>query len=311
MTLKPFNLLAALLLSAAFWLAGLSPALAWNKAGHMVSGAIAYSELQQIDPAATQQVVSSLRQHPEFESRWADLLEGRSEDEQALYLFMLAARWSDDIRGNPQYDRPTWHYVNIPYRPDRPFPSEEPIGDGELPAALGKNLEMASGGGSEANQAIALCWLFHLVGDAHQPLHSTTFISDQYPEGDRGGTRFYVRATPTARTTISLHKYWDDLIIGSRRFQSARNRAIELRSRPEHQRDELPELAAAQFEEWIEESYTLSVEQVYQNGTLNGSTDREDGIALPLDYATTAKPTAERRIVLAGYRLADWLQENF
>ena len=35
-------------------------------------------------------------------------------------------------------------------------------------------------------RAIALAWLFHLVGDIHQPLHTAQLFTVDYPDGDRG-----------------------------------------------------------------------------------------------------------------------------
>jgi hypothetical protein len=35
-------------------------------------------------------------------------------------------------------------------------------------------------------KAGALGWLFHLVGDIHQPLHTTQLFTVDYPQGDRG-----------------------------------------------------------------------------------------------------------------------------
>ena len=45
----------------------------------------------------------------------------------------------------------------------------------------------------------------------------------------------------------------------------------------------------------------------YRGGALAGSSDRADGPVLPDGYAAAAKAAAERRVVLAGYRLADAL----
>jgi hypothetical protein len=75
--------------------------------------------------------------------------------------------------------------------------------------------------GSRCKRAVALCWVCHLVGDGHQPLHTVKLLTTQFPapEGDRGGTRFYIRVREGART-ISLHTFWDDLILGSERVQS-------------------------------------------------------------------------------------------
>ena len=35
-------------------------------------------------------------------------------------------------------------------------------------------------------KAVALAWLFHLVGDIHQPLHTAQLFTVEYPKGDRG-----------------------------------------------------------------------------------------------------------------------------
>jgi hypothetical protein len=39
-------------------------------------------------------------------------------------------------------------------------------------------------------------WLFHLVGDIHQPLHTVQLFTREYPNGDRGGNEICVRVTP-------------------------------------------------------------------------------------------------------------------
>ena len=129
------------------------------------------------------------------------------------------------------------------------------------------------------------------------------------PEGDRGGTRFYIRVGEGAHT-ISLHTFWDDLILGSERFQSVRNTATALRLQSDHARAQIPELRETRFEEWAkQESFSLAKDQTYHNGQLRGSTDKDQGEVLPADYIPTVKPLAERRIVLAGYRLADVLTQ--
>jgi hypothetical protein len=48
----------------------------------------------------------------------------------------------------------------------------------------------------------------------------------------------------------------------------------------------------------------LARDIAYAAGTLKGGTDRSDGPVLPNGYAKQAKAIAERRVVLAGYRLA-------
>jgi hypothetical protein len=56
-----------LLVGVLLLLVAVSSALPWNTAGHMVSGAIAYADLQQSRPLALAQVVALLKTHPHFE----------------------------------------------------------------------------------------------------------------------------------------------------------------------------------------------------------------------------------------------------
>ena len=95
-------------------LVAVSSALAWNKAGHMVAGAIAYADLQQNNPETLARVVALLKTHPHFATKWAPRLAQLhlTPEEHALSLFMLAARWPDDIREDPIFHHGPWHYIN-------------------------------------------------------------------------------------------------------------------------------------------------------------------------------------------------------
>jgi hypothetical protein len=287
-----------------------TPALAWNTAGHMVSGAIAYTELQAKAPQSVPRVIALLKKHPDYASKWQTQLSTVPQGDRDLYLFMLATRWSDDTRQTTE-DRPTWHYVNLPFKLGSTAATvpTSPAGEENILTALQQNRTLLDAPGTTPKKAIALTWIFHLTGDIHQPLHTTKAVSTQFPlpEGDRGGTHFYIRAKE-GRSTISLHKFWDDLILGSDRFQSVRNQAISLRQNADYQRDRLSELTETSFENWgKKESYKLAP-QVYEN--LQSGT-KTNGKVLPEGYTDTAKSIAERRMALAGYRLADYLKAAF
>jgi hypothetical protein len=304
-----------LLVSILILLVTVPSALAWNKAGHMVSGAIAYADLQQFTPETLTRVIALLKSHPQFQTKWAPRFAQLhlSSEEQELYLFMLAARWPDDIRGDPTFHHGAWHYINLPYKPEgqpTSVQTVDPPPDNIL-QAYQTNLDILRIPAPESTKAVALCWVFHLIGDVHQPLHTVALFTTQFPppEGDRGGTRFYIRAREGA-SIISLHTFWDDLILGSERFQSVRNTATALRLQPDHARAQLPELRETSFEQWAkQESFNLAKEHAYRNGQLRGSRDQQNGEVFPADYIATVKPLAERRIVLAGYRLADVLTQ--
>ncbi len=226
---------------------------------------------------------------------------------------MLAARWPDDVRRKyREYDRPKWHYVNIPYLPGE---NEALIPEGDsIITAFPENRSIVGSASADGKaRAVAVCWMLHLIGDTHQPLHTIKLVTKQFPEpeGDRGGTRFYIRVWPNA-STISLHKFWDDLILGSGKFQGARNKASKLRNNPALKRENFAEqLAVSSFNDWATATYRIAVEDAYRNGTLEGSNDKEDGVALPNSYSDKAKEIAERQIVLSGYRISDAMIKVF
>ena len=83
----------------------------------MASGAIAFDVLKAESPQTLAAVVALLKRHPQFGTRWEEKLTGLSEEDQGRHLFMLAARWPDDIRGNKKYDHPFWHFINYPFKP--------------------------------------------------------------------------------------------------------------------------------------------------------------------------------------------------
>ena len=277
----------------------------------MVTGALAYRDLMATSPQTAGRVVAILKQHPDYPTRWASKLNdpALSAAEQNEYLFMLAARWPDDIKtpGNP-YDHPTWHYVNFVYNPDAGIiRSDSTLATGEnFLQAYARNQEIVRSDAPDSAKAIALCWLFHLTGDVAMPLHTTALIDARFPGGDQGGNRFRIRVTPDAKT-INLHSFWDGMLLGADDYTSARNLAIEVgNGQP---RNQLPQLSNNSVTDWAKESFQLAQDNAYRSHTLQTGTDTE-GAVLPADYVNTVKPIARRQVTLAGYRLADELRAD-
>ncbi len=296
---------------AVFLVAG--PGSAWNRAGHMTMGAIAYDELHRTSPATVARVVAILRQHPQYESRWKSQIAGLGEQDQERYLFMLAARWPDDIRGDSAFDHPMWHYIDYPYKPPgQPVSVSAPAPDKEnLVEAFQRNAGVVHSAAPDAEKAVALCWIFHLLGDSHQPLHAVSLFTTQFPDGDRGGNLFFIRPDPSSSATQNLHAYWDNILLTEDTYDPARARAVALADA--HPRTSLDELAKpGDFEAWTrQESFDLAVSAAYRQGNLKGSSDKNQGTPLPPDYESEAKGIAERRLVLSAYRLADFLTKAF
>lgn len=289
-----------------------TPAAAWNRPTHMVTGAIAYQELAERDPATAANLVALLEQHPAYLSRWKSRLQGLDAQQRAERLFMLAARWPDDIRDDgdfQRYHRTRWHFVNLPYKPPgepASLRTREPY-DENILAALDANLRTLSSARDPADGAVALSWLLHLVGDIHQPLHVVQFFSRQFPDGDRGGNEMHVRTHSRTRTT-NLHALWDGLILRRDEYRDASQLATELRR--SYKRQQLDELGSdpRAWKSWAQhESLPLAREAAYLEGELEVSRDRDHGTRLPSGYLDSATAIAKRRVALAGYRLADLL----
>ncbi len=298
------------LLATALALTLHAPAQAWTRPGHMVTAAIAYDELAARDPKALQKLLLIAAQHPDrgpFE-----VAVGRATgDERARRLFMELARWPDDVRGGAQ-DHPTWHHALHPVIDPRSPPPKTPSGDsaGAADEAFALNVKVASDPKAPtADRAMAIAWVFHIAGDIHQPLHTAQLFSGRFPNGDRGGGLQHVR-DPKTGEPISLHWFWDDSVNRDGEPDQALARARDLTTR--YPRSAFPELghspaAAAAFSAWRNESYRLAGPLAYR-ADLVSADSAEKAPALPPAYVADVTAQAERRLTLAGYRLADIAQ---
>jgi S1/P1 Nuclease len=156
------------------------PASAWNIPGHMLSGIIAYQVLQQENPQTIEKVKAVLEKHPSYVNQWQARLQDAPAAERDMVLFMQAARWPDDIRmRDRQHHRGPWHYINFPFKPNGQ-PDSVQTRDPEqvnILTALAENESVVKNESDGKRRAIALAWLFHLVGDIHQPLHTAQLFT--------------------------------------------------------------------------------------------------------------------------------------
>lgn len=59
---------------------------------------------------------------------------------------------------------------------------------GPEPVALAENERVLKNQNDPERKASALAWLFHLVGDIHQPLHTAQLFTVDYPKATGVGT---------------------------------------------------------------------------------------------------------------------------
>lgn len=286
---------------------------AWSRSGHMITAAIAYDDLIARNPQIIAQIEEIMAKHPDRAAFEIVGGPGRGEA-RTRRIFLEMARWPDDIRTTP-FDHPTWHYASraiVDQRnPPSPLPGESHAGAAGEAFAL--NLRVASdSGATPAERAVALCWVFHLLGDVHQPLHTVDQVSARFPEGDRGGNLQFIR-DPRTSEFMNLHAYWDGIVRGNGESQEAIDNGRGLAAR--YPRSQFPQLKSATlatggFATWSNESFEIARKVAYRSDLSTGVSQAE-GKPLTDAYVTESTSAGERQIVLAGYRLADLLRGLF
>lgn len=307
-------------------------AQAFNALGHKVVAEIAW---RQLEPTDRQQIVAVLRRHPRFDADFAakmtdDVLRG-DKAVQDRWIFQQAATWPDLARRFPagerkKYNRPTWHYVNFPLfldpsdrralAPTLPvivsamYPTAIDTDDYNVLQAIAYSRAAIDSRAGADVKAVAYCWLFHLVGDLHQPLHSTALFSvRQFPKGDRGGNLI-----PLTRGR-NLHALWDNLL-GRRHFlRNVDKEVAELSDRRQY--GEVWKSATQEMDvmKWTEESHELAKSFVYSEVILNAvratpPDEQVKPITLSDAYLREAGHQARVRIIAAGLRLGALLRSG-
>jgi hypothetical protein len=274
------------------FLATASRVEAWHATGHTLVADVAYTSCDQETRA---RVIAVLRHHPMY-SNWVAERGAAGLDDEAT--FEEASLWPDKIRGTV-YSHPAWHFIDWPVSPEgRPGPA--PL-DENLRSALLQNIQaLRDPTFPPADRAISLCWIMHLVGDAHQPLHAATLVSLAFPEGDRGGNLF--RVVTGDKKPTNLHAIWDGAF-DSLQTERAWREAVP-RLMLDHPQNPTATSADLSPQVWIAESVQLAKTVVYAKELRSGTPT-----PIPEGYLLQVRKTAAARITSAGYRLARLLQD--
>lgn len=318
---------------------------------------IALLAWEKLDRDTRDRVGALLQQHPEFDPHFQEMMNkeiggSASVEQQQRWQFAQAAIWPDLVRppldGSPnpneKYHHASWHYLDLPvfadaeakskltmpklfwkWKPGMPDFIEQRLTAAQV---IDKAYQMIPDAGQpKSEQAVLLCWLFHVTGDLHQPCHTAALFSmNQFPKGDRGGNSVLLKDAPGD----NLHAYWDNLLGGpGSRFIDAENVCREMLA------DQALMQAASQNsltmdpQEWIQEGAAVAARDVYPDNLVklvlqsqpqeyvkNNFTYTAVG---PIDlgsegfkaYDTTARATARLRAAVAGLRLAKALETVF
>jgi len=282
-----------------------SLATAWNATGHRVVARIAWEHMT---PRARARAVALLLGGPGV-ANLASLrpAAGAAAERDALF-FMSAATWADLVKNRHEawnvYSHPTWHYADFYWDVVNGQPHDIP-GTGPDAENAGERItvfreELGSASVPDTAKAVDLAWLLHLVGDVHQPLHCSSRVTSRHPlpQGDRGGNAFHLD------DTRNLHAYWDDILDETVSLPTYED-SLAYATRIAHQLEVAfpPDSAAnaSDVDIWERESLHLAQTVVYA--------DLARGRVPSAAYLAQALNRAERQMALAGYRLANLLDD--
>jgi len=304
-----FTLLAALLVLVL----GARPAYAWDDFGHRLVARIAWDNMT---PQARARAIAILH-GAGADTGLRGTVSGTLTPQQQVDLFVFAATWPDVVRDTAQalrmekYHHPYRHYVDTFWRQDTDFGPIQAVDrrqDGDLLRDAPRLQSWLTSGNAE-QKALGLAWVLHLVGDIHQPLHASGRVTPLDPYGDAGGNDFKLEETnPQTHARRSLHSLWDGIMTSSiQRHSGESDAAFLARAAHEvaghHPRGEFAtELGQRDFREWAAASVAIARRSVYAAPLVRNQ-------AAPAAYRQAAFQAAEPRVALAGYRLADILNQ--
>ncbi len=309
-------------------------ALAWDSVGHRLSAAVAVGFLSDSNK---QQLGDILRQHPRYQQDFLDQMPASvaqsGSGQQLIWLLGQAAFWPDITRGLPdaerqKYNRANWHYIDGAWlRGKATIQGNSYVG---LPAftniageaasavrteaqvdnvmtALDYNSELLANRQTPAAQrALALCWVLHLFGDIHQPLHvGSLYSANVFPEGDRGGNGIVT-------DDGNLHARWDRALRSAGISRSLQ--IILTQQNPDL--DQTEQETNSDWSQWMQESRLILLESVYTQqmksaiAELDSSGGRLQEFTLDANYVAMMEETARQQLALAGRRIAHWFESN-
>lgn len=320
---------------------------AWWDGGHMLTAEVARLSLTPSEVAILEEVLFD----------WETSFPGTSS-------LSAAAIWADLLKCSHaasycHTERPPaisafsqWHFNDKPYNPDGlPLAWPSTAYDGEIMPHLWKGNPSATYLLSQAVRTFQMTksrwsvnymlrFALHLVGDVHQPLHTTEgFFNDttygELPHGDHGGNLIRIANPEVVGGASNLHAVWDSTgglygqvnwpLSESEQHALAANASAIMSAYPPHSlaigggggadaatlpgAEELTSCWSAGssgggcedvFLGWIDEMHAIALQSVYP-GAANGG-------MLNASYVANVRSTCQRQIALGGYRLAGFLR---
>ena len=209
--------------------------------------------------------------------------------------FADSCTWADDVRPN-RPETSAWHFINIKAGTsgaDLHRDCGDPAKRCVVWAIKNFTELLVKPGATKAEQAEALKFVGHFVGDLHQPLHAGRLE-------DLGGNNIrlsFFGDAGTERSAMNLHRVWDSML--PRRMNLVFPASVDALMA------DLTSAKAAQWANsdvmaWTNESYRIDEDFVYS--VANGG-------QIDQSYFDRAAPIVKERLQQAGVRLAFLLNE--
>ena len=308
---------AALLMSAITLFPALS-VFGWDDVGHKITAYIAW---QQMTPEVRERVIKILLAAPEDAQLSTFYLPYGSCTEEARRreFFIIAASWPDIIRDRnfpvryKKYHHSNWHYSDTLWtEKDGKIELVTSIpADGLAMDKIAEFTKLEQSDASDAEKAVGIAWLEHLIGDIHQPLHASGRVTDTEPKGDQGANLFLLTPKDTPRDKQeNLHWFWDSIVV--RAIPNANDSSDDEYIFPiardimkKYPFDKMQSrLDVDDPEQWKKESFEISSTKIYTPDLKRFEMPSEG-------YKRNALKIADERLALAGYRMAALFNKLF
>lgn len=279
------------LISICVLLALAGSSFAWSATPHMIMYAIARKDILPNVWNRMQQIFDYMPEKDVNFTNWYELV-----------------CWADDIKNAHLKAQEGWHFYDQPFY-DGIDPENATFVLNKAYSVvntLNQSIEYfkKSDNGVMFHKSFLLRNFIHFMGDMHQPLHCATRVTKKLPDGDRGGNLFLIK-----HHEKNLHALWDTMMgkiknvnrpLKADGINAIENWASTIRK--EFPREKFTEeLKVKDVWEMAKKIFEIAVNETYKEIVENEVPSEK--------YIAFRFQTCKKLIALAGYRLADFLNE--
>ena len=308
-----------------------SMAMAWNSPGHEIIALIAYEHLDDATRAKAIELLAPIRDftiiskascRKRFRAATCAIkTAGYLPTRPRGPIWCVPSKGAVNRQDVSEYSRPWWHFINEPVflndderrqlereikvnRRREPPQSDDDEFMNIVQAIKNSARIVRDTSAPKEKRSVHLCWILHLVGDSHQPLHSVAlYTTHRFRRGDHGGNYL------DYQHSWDLHGFWDEQISTDESYETHQVLAADLdRNR---KLAEEGKKAAATLESingstraWNWPSDTLTRRKCWRKSPLAKDIRISGRSTCRRTYKIEAETVAERRAVEAGHRLA-------